>query len=62
MAVGLAVSLLVLSSGSPAPPPGGPWRLVWADEFDGPSLNTSRWTVKHNGTHGGLEQQLYLLH
>ena len=43
---------------TPPPPPGGPWRLAWADEFD--ALNTSRWTVMHNGTHGDLEQQLYV--
>eukprot|EP01052_Picozoa_sp_SAG31_P017158 SAG31_NODE_1161_length_9593_cov_3.825629_9_plen_165_part_00 len=46
--------------GAPAAPPGGPWTLAWAEEFGGTAINTSRWTVKHNGTHGDLEQQLYL--
>jgi hypothetical protein len=44
----------------PQPPPGGPWRLAWAEEFNGATLNASRWNVRQNGTHGDLEQQLYV--
>ena len=69
MVVALMGLLLLLAgsvecSGEQAapPPPGGPWRLAWAEEFDGPALNTSRWTIMDNGTHGDLEQQLCLLH
>ena len=55
-------SFLAAAAGSTPPPPpaGGPWRLAWAEEFDGTELNASRWNVYSNGTHGDLEQQLYV--
>ena len=58
----LTASVECLGEQAPPPPPGGPWRLAWAEEFDGAALNTSRWTIMDNGTHGDLEQQLWLLH
>jgi beta-glucanase (GH16 family) len=29
------------------PPPGGPWTLAFHDEFDGSSLDTTKWDVKY---------------
>ena len=36
------------------------WRMTFEDDFDGDMLNTSRWSVAHNMTHGPLELQLYV--
>jgi beta-glucanase (GH16 family) len=41
------------------------WKLSWSDEFDGPFLNTSLWTVRNNHSHccdpfGREELQLYV--
>lgn len=44
--------------GPPSPPPG--WRLTWHDEFDGDSIDTTKWTVYDNRTHGPKELQLYV--
>ena len=36
------------------------WQLVWSDEFDGTSLNSSNWTIEVNCDGGGnFEQQCY---
>lgn len=38
-----------------------PWRLVWSDEFDGRSINSSKWTHEENCWGGGNnEQQCYV--
>ncbi|MFL5338703.1 MAG: family 16 glycosylhydrolase [Gemmataceae bacterium] len=29
--------------GAAEPPAAGPWKLVWADEFDGPSIDRAKW-------------------
>jgi beta-glucanase (GH16 family) len=42
---------------STTPPPSG-WRLVWADEFDGPTINTSNWDYEI-GYKRNNEQQYY---
>lgn len=35
--------------------------LVWEEQFDGPVLNSSRWTVQHNFTHCCPDEpQLYV--
>ncbi|MFN9594290.1 MAG: family 16 glycosylhydrolase [Pirellulaceae bacterium] len=37
-----------------------PWRLVWSDEFDGPSLDYSKWEIEVNAFGGGNhELQIY---
>eukprot|EP01052_Picozoa_sp_SAG31_P010601 SAG31_NODE_584_length_13886_cov_96.615000_10_plen_1291_part_00 len=36
------------------------WRLTFSDDFDGESLNSSRWSVADGGTHGANELELYL--
>lgn len=61
--------ITVVSSGgggvTPTPTPSVPpvsddWQLVWADEFDGNSLNLSKWTYEVNGFQGGnAEAQVY---
>ena len=33
----------------PVAPPGKTWRLVWHDEFDGRSLDTTRWSFRPEG-------------
>ncbi len=44
----------VVTSTPDDPPPPGPttpptgWRLVWADEFTGSTVNTSKWNVRNN--------------
>ncbi len=51
----VAFPLTVLSQESrpqdvlPAPPGGASWKMVWHDEFDGNSLDTSKWTVPPEG-------------
>jgi beta-glucanase (GH16 family) len=39
---------------TPAPTPTAPtgWKLAWADEFNGTSLNTADWTADHFSTYG----------
>ena len=36
------------------------WTVSFEDEFQGASLNLSRWTVRDNMTHGSTEKQLYV--
>mmetsp|Transcript_32813 Transcript_32813/g.75923 ORF Transcript_32813/g.75923 Transcript_32813/m.75923 type:complete len:323 (-) Transcript_32813:206-1174(-) len=36
------------------------YRMVFSDEFDGTTLNTSTWTAADNFTHGNTELQLYV--
>ena len=36
------------------------WTLTFEDNFDGDTLNSSRWNVANNMTHGPLELQLYV--
>ena len=38
------------------------WTVSFEDEFQGASLNLSRWTVRDNMTHGSTEKQLYVAH
>jgi beta-glucanase (GH16 family) len=48
------------SSGSKdliVPPPG--YKLVWNDEFDGTTLNTSKWNYEINGNGGGNNELEY---
>lgn len=38
-----------------------PWKLVWADEFDGTQLDYTKWAVEENGHGGGNnEMQFYV--
>jgi beta-glucanase (GH16 family) len=59
-------------SSSPPPPPGSgqppsavtggvPWTTVWADEFNGTAVDTSRWNVQNNSNFGSgnNEDQCY---
>jgi beta-glucanase (GH16 family) len=48
----VSVTKVVVDTDDPPPtdpstPPTG-WRLVWADEFTGDSVNTSKWAVRNN--------------
>jgi beta-glucanase (GH16 family) len=35
------------------------WTLVWADEFDGPSIDSSKWSHEVNGAGGGNNELQY---
>jgi len=39
--------------------PAGEYTLVWADEFDGSSLNTDDWNIEVNGNGGGNRELQY---
>ncbi|MFM1767476.1 MAG: hypothetical protein RJA22_5 [Verrucomicrobiota bacterium] len=45
--LGLSLSLLLpgLAGNAPAQLPGGHWALAWSDEFNGSSLDATRWTA-----------------
>ncbi|AUX70286.1 hypothetical protein CHX26_12965 [Porphyrobacter sp. HT-58-2] len=64
-AVTLAAALLLVGATSPpeqviAPREGAGWELVWADEFDGPTLDRSKWTPEVSCWGGGnYERQCY---
>jgi len=53
-------------SGSETAPPGGEWRMIWSDEFDGDSVNEENWSFQTgDGTAEGIpgwgnnEKQFY---
>lgn len=65
-AITLTAALLLLGAASPAeeqplaPLDGAGWALVWADEFDGTSLDRSKWTPEASCWGGGNnERQCY---
>lgn len=41
------------------PPPTGGWTLAWADEFNGSSLDGSKWNIEVNGNGGGNNELQY---
>ncbi len=41
--VGFAAALGDLPHGTPAQPAAADWKLVWSDEFDGPSIDRTKW-------------------
>lgn len=56
------ISIAGASCGStppPPPPPPGGWTLAWADEFNGSSLDTSKWNIEVNGDGGGNNELQY---
>jgi beta-glucanase (GH16 family) len=53
----LALPLLMLL-GAPARA-AQTWKLVWNDEFDGPSIDQSKWSFEINGTGGGNNELQY---
>lgn len=55
-----AASLVLLQHQTVANPPGSGWQLVFFDDFDGPAINETVWTVRDNFTHGGSEWELYM--
>ncbi|ATQ78679.1 glycoside hydrolase [Massilia violaceinigra] len=52
------ISIAGASCGTTPPPPGG-WTLAWADEFNGTSLDTSKWNIEVNGNGGGNNELQY---
>ncbi|UUZ55623.1 hypothetical protein LP419_08560 [Massilia sp. H-1] len=40
-------------------PPPSAWTLVWADEFNGTALDTSKWNIEVNGNGGGNNELQY---
>lgn len=72
VALGLPVVTGALSSPTPdpapapvpeaaVPQPGDGWRLAWAEEFDGTSLDRGRWNVENHSTYGDGNQELACL-
>lgn len=57
MAAGLAIGLAGVAGAQTAPTNG--WQLVWADEFEGSSLNTSKWTANNAAGNTNNELQYY---
>lgn len=43
----------------PPPPPPAGWTLAWADEFNGSSLDASKWNIEVNGNGGGNNELQY---
>lgn len=39
----------------------GPWKLVWADEFDGAKLDYSKWAVEENAHGGGNGEKQFFV-
>jgi beta-glucanase (GH16 family) len=57
--LGLVGYLLSVSAFAYAQTP-EPWRLVWSDEFDGKSLDFSKWEIEVNAFGGGNQElQIY---
>lgn len=52
------ISITGASCGTTPPPPTG-WTLAWADEFNGTSLDTSKWNIEVNGNGGGNNELQY---
>ena len=52
--LGMFVGLAVVSSFAAEP---APWKLVWADEFDGAKLDLTKWAAEENA-HGGGNGEL----
>ncbi|ADN02327.1 glycoside hydrolase, family 16 [Spirochaeta thermophila DSM 6192] len=44
---------------TPTPPPSGDWVLIWSDEFEGSSLDTSNWTPEIGGSGWGNNELEY---
>lgn len=40
-----------------APPTSSQWKLVWSDEFNGSSIDSSKWTVMKNSNFGSANRQ-----
>ncbi|NHZ92218.1 family 16 glycosylhydrolase [Massilia sp. CCM 8733] len=53
------ISIAGASCGSTPPPPPPGWTLAWADEFNGTSLDTSKWNIEVNGDGGGNNELQY---
>jgi hypothetical protein len=52
--LGMFVGLAVVSGFAAEP---APWKLVWADEFDGAKLDLTKWAAEENA-HGGGNSEL----
>ena len=53
----LALALLLLPGAAAIAAAPAPWKLVWADEFDGAKLDFKKWAVEENA-HGGGNNEL----
>lgn len=58
----VVVLFLVLAAASCLPPAPGNYKLVWADEFNGTAVDTTKWNVQNNSTFGSgnHEQECYM--
>ncbi|MBT3569879.1 MAG: hypothetical protein HN494_13595, partial [Opitutae bacterium] len=55
-----ALYILWTSSSMLSSEPAKSWKLVWADEFEGPTLDYSKWGIEVNAFGGGNnEMQIY---
>jgi len=44
--IAMSVVLSLISSAMAAPPAGHKWKLIWNDEFNGKSLDLTKWTIR----------------
>ncbi|MCL6605162.1 MAG: carbohydrate binding domain-containing protein [Paenibacillus sp.] len=47
------------STPAPSPSPADPWELIWNDEFNGSSIDASKWNVQDTGTVYNNELEYY---
>jgi beta-glucanase (GH16 family) len=52
--------VVVLGVGAADTSVGGHWTLTFEDEFDGTTVNRTRWSVANGGAHGANELELYI--
>lgn len=58
--IGTAATLMLAGAATGAEPAAGGWRQVWADEFDGPAIDRSKWDFDVDCWGGGNnERQCY---
>jgi len=55
----LSAAFVVPSSGQPAPPQRDGWTLVWSDEFNGSSIDRSKWVFETGAGIWGNEELEY---
>jgi beta-glucanase (GH16 family) len=61
LAFRIALSLLLIAPMAPAAENPAGWKLVWSDEFDGTTLDLSKWEFEVNARGGGNRELQYYI-